>query len=743
MEQTVRESCWPRGYDAGRCCVEQPCGAWACRAHAGFSFADCCEPLMGYRWTGEPVCSDEHLHRIQVVLRAWDSLDLAVADHRFGSLVPGNWASLMGPLYHLVWRFGQHDSVPPAMIKQNCSCATALIAARLLLFPWRYSSGRRLSHWLGLWWLLRYNPWDLLVVNGWSLFFKVLQFARPFGRNVTLHIGGDRQALEVFQKTVAMLSALRGASCEILNILRTSQAMYVTWARDFCGRGCKITSHFRTTTQMKLWSRIAAATVADATQDLDSALEPWRWSALAQKRLKPSAAAACSKSDTALWQTVHYHQAAAKHASLDVIESLPLMSTRRGLRCSASAPQPSLAGSTEVAVACEAWRAADAARGNATYTPVIVDAPLESAKVAVCVTGPLRTANLTAGLESIRDNLAAALEADLFLYIPVPQDMDAVEEDHSTEYDIENQTLKGESATPGSVLRTLQNVRTAVFVPEWTLAELASLIHAGTPGGNARLAKFLRVHGNWRAPLFGEIGGNLLMLYQQHQCRRMVIASEAARSRKYHWVVWSRIDSFWLFPHPPLQRLPDDGRRVAWVPDGEDWGGGLNDRHAAVQRSASDAYLSRWETAVDGSVLNYVREARRLRKKLSGETWLRIWIQRQGLTLARFAPTSVVQCCQEGPGCSHEFGAMRPKSSQVIHKIVCAKYFVEEYSVAAILTDERQMGLRRPLLRSPSDWSWIHSEKEQRWDLHCGLNPSGAVTSWSWLLRRRCQSVAS
>ena len=49
-------------------------------------------------------------------------------------------------------------------------------------------------------------------------------------------------------------------------------------------------------------------------------------------------------------------------------------------------------------------------------------------------------------------------------------------------------------------------------------------------------------------------------------------------------VVFSRLEFWWLRPHPPLRLLHPS---VVWLPSGEDYYGGVNDRHAVLNRSAA------------------------------------------------------------------------------------------------------------------------------------------------------------
>ena len=70
---------------------------------------------------------------------------------------------------------------------------------------------------------------------------------------------------------------------------------------------------------------------------------------------------------------------------------------------------------------------------------------------------------------------------------------------------------------------------------------------------------------------------------------------------RFDRIIHTRLDLQWLRPHPPIRLL---SAAHAWVPTGEDYYGGLNDRHAVLNRSAAEAYFGRWDALVDGSVMS-------------------------------------------------------------------------------------------------------------------------------------------
>mmetsp|Transcript_37386 Transcript_37386/g.55790 ORF Transcript_37386/g.55790 Transcript_37386/m.55790 type:complete len:177 (-) Transcript_37386:31-561(-) len=160
---------------------------------------------------------------------------------------------------------------------------------------------------------------------------------------------------------------------------------------------------------------------------------------------------------------------------------------------------------------------------------------------------------------------------------------------------------------------------------------------------------------------------------------------------------------------------------------------------------------------VDGSVLKLTRKAQRFRWKISGETWLRVWLEDQQVDVAYFTPVATILCCEAGPSCNHETG-LRPFFSHTLEPIACYKYKSEEMEVARAVTDEFESGHMRRVLRSEAQgWLWVHrkcpanqrkrgpdfGEATQTFTLECCLSQSGPVSCWSWIFWRRCKSIAS
>lgn len=96
------------------------------------------------------------------------------------------------------------------------------------------------------------------------------------------------------------------------------------------------------------------------------------------------------------------------------------------------------------------------------------------------------------------------------------------------------------------------------------------------------------IPGNW----FGGIrslppreGAGAVSVYKRWYFLQML--KEHGCLERYDRFVVTRSDFLWLSPHPPLDLLRVDR---LWIPEGEDWGG-INDRHAVLDRSSLVAYL--------------------------------------------------------------------------------------------------------------------------------------------------------
>ncbi|KAL1515978.1 hypothetical protein AB1Y20_002591 [Prymnesium parvum] len=150
---------------------------------------------------------------------------------------------------------------------------------------------------------------------------------------------------------------------------------------------------------------------------------------------------------------------------------------------------------------------------------------------------------------------------------------------------------------------------------------------------------------SYLSPVIGR-NNALLELRGLHFCLRTLARLEASSGKSYARVVHSRIEFVWLRPHPPLHLLAP---RFVWVPSGEDYYSGLNDRHAVMNRSAAEVYFGRWRHLLDGSILRIDRQLNRScvsnAQQMQSENLLRATLSHFGCAVRRFASTHHLGCC--------------------------------------------------------------------------------------------------
>ena len=106
---------------------------------------------------------------------------------------------------------------------------------------------------------------------------------------------------------------------------------------------------------------------------------------------------------------------------------------------------------------------------------------------------------------------------------------------------------------------------------------------------NGELQGLPVVDNTFLAPVLGASKlHNLQKLYALSRCLGQLTAHEVARSLQYEYVAYSRLDMVWLGDHPPLHLLKGDH---VWAPLGQDYEGGLNDRHGVVSRAGADIVM--------------------------------------------------------------------------------------------------------------------------------------------------------
>jgi hypothetical protein len=149
------------------------------------------------------------------------------------------------------------------------------------------------------------------------------------------------------------------------------------------------------------------------------------------------------------------------------------------------------------------------------------------------------------------------------------------------------------------------------------------------------------------APVLGDHGiHNLHQLHALSLALQLVARTERRNGWQYDRIVHTRLDLQWLRPHPPLRLL---AARQAWVPSGEDYYGGLNDRHAVLNRTQAEAYFGRWEALLDGRVLQIEPQLRRGRVErgvaMSNENFLAETLRYHAVAVRRFPAVALLRCC--------------------------------------------------------------------------------------------------
>ena len=154
------------------------------------------------------------------------------------------------------------------------------------------------------------------------------------------------------------------------------------------------------------------------------------------------------------------------------------------------------------------------------------------------------------------------------------------------------------------------------------------------------------------APVLGRTG-SLFELQQAQQCWNWLEGHETRRQQEYKWVVSTRLDFWWLVPHPSLtemtHRHTEHSSRV-WIPTGQDWGG-VNDRHAIMGRHAASKYLQRWSAVHSGLVVNMSAHTERPLAGMNSEKFLDLVLTYSGLSVSRYAASQFLTCCDPSVGC--------------------------------------------------------------------------------------------
>ena len=150
--------------------------------------------------------------------------------------------------------------------------------------------------------------------------------------------------------------------------------------------------------------------------------------------------------------------------------------------------------------------------------------------------------------------------------------------------------------------------------------------------------------------IFSPVLGNTFNLHELHgleQCHSTLLGAEEARGKiAYQRVLHTRLEYAWLAAHPPLKLLD---AKHAWIPSGEDYGGGLNDRHAVLSRRDATIYFSRWRLIISGEILNVDPQLRsgavHNAYAAQGDFLIRTTLSYHNISVRRFASVAALRCC--------------------------------------------------------------------------------------------------
>ena len=276
-------------------------------------------------------------------------------------------------------------------------------------------------------------------------------------------------------------------------------------------------------------------------------------------------------------------------------------------------------------------------------------------EVALCLSGWVGTSVTDGGLSIRRNLVGPLLDPDTFFaatFWPTDDCASSLCKDEvSRRFHALNFTRV--ATTPSLTLEDLTQRMEAL--PHWLSilqAFNSSPTHAcnRTNGVAQHYKCSLHVSNNWFAPVLGN--SHLHVLRQLHdisRCLHLIEDHEASTSRLGQWytrVVHSRPEFTWLRPHPPLELMPS---AFAWLPLGEDWYGGVNDRHAVLNRTAATAYMLRWESIINGDIMGISHQLARgvilNGLMLNDENLVAETLHHRGVPIRRFPGCQTLACC--------------------------------------------------------------------------------------------------
>ena len=330
-------------------------------------------------------------------------------------------------------------------------------------------------------------------------------------------------------------------------------------------------------------------------------------------------------------------------------------------------------------------------------------------QVAVALEGWIRTSVVDGG-QSIRTHVIDALahECDVAVFLSFTYDS---EDDCGGSRPHERcdvlrilPALRGTTVGPVSLspsLTTERLLRIFKALPHWPAllaahnvpgskvacvpAPAASNDAAARHGGGAYECRGIYKGNSFLAPVLG--GADIHNLHQLHalsRALRQIAAHEYAMDGgRFDRLIHTRLDLQWLRPHPPMRLL---SAQHAWVPTGEDYYGGINDRHAVLNRSHAEVYFGRWDAIVDGSVMRIEPQLARGRVEhgaaMTNEHLLAATLRHSGVSLRRFPAVAHLRCCDGKAMCFADGRYERPVPAS-LHEaftppkqpwVVCGKY---------------------------------------------------------------------
>lgn len=203
----------------------------------------------------------------------------------------------------------------------------------------------------------------------------------------------------------------------------------------------------------------------------------------------------------------------------------------------------------------------------------------------------------------------------------------------------------------------LYGLKNYVVEARWEQEDIRTQLYQETQSaGRVIDLEYLEVQGNWFGnqcldpPLRDNRPGSAICLYyNQKKCLDMIREHEEERGDPYEFVAVSRFDFRWISPHPPLEFLRDVD--AVWIPSGSDWEGGLNDRHALMQRKHADVYLGAWKMVTEGEAKDVMLDTLGS-MKVNGypgpntECFLKARLAYHNINVERFANVAYLTCTQ-------------------------------------------------------------------------------------------------